>query len=66
MSGVLVSEIADALFTQISMPPKWLMVSSTASLTLTSSRTSRMIGNASPPAATISSAAVYIVPGSFG
>ena len=37
-----------------------------ASLTLSSSLISHNTGSASPPASIISSAAVYIVPGSFG
>ena len=37
-----------------------------ASLTLSSFLISQITGNASPPASTISSAAVYIVPGSLG
>jgi hypothetical protein len=46
VSGVLVKEIAEALFTQISMPPKVATVSSTAALTLDSSLTSKIIGRA--------------------
>src|SRR5271157_3853792 len=50
----------------MSMPPKRLAVSSRASRTAASSRTSTTSGSARPPAASISLAALYIVPASFG
>src|ERR1043165_3675715 len=62
----LVSWIALSLLTTISMPPNFSAVVSSACLTFSSSRTSTTIGSALPPAASISAAAVWIVPGSFG
>src|SRR5438445_5924441 len=56
--------MAEALFTTMSMPPNRSTVWLTAAATDSSSRTSPRIGSAVPPAATISSAAVWIVPGS--
>ena len=58
--------IAEALLTQMSMPPKVSTVCATALLIDSSSRTSPTIASARPPADSISSAAVWIVPGSFG
>jgi hypothetical protein len=58
VDSVPVSEIADALFTQMSMPPKVSTALSTAAWTLASSRTSTISGKALPPAASISSAAL--------
>ncbi len=55
-----------ALFTTISMPPKVSAVRASAAFTCSSSRTSTASGSAWPPAFTISAAAVWIVPGSFG
>ena len=54
----LVRLMALALLTQISMPPNSATVLSIASITCASSRMSQMIGNALPPAARTSSAAV--------
>ena len=48
------------------MPPKRATVSSTAFTIWVSSRMSHCTGSALPPAASISSAALKIVPGSFG
>ena len=61
-----VNWIAEALLIHISIPPKCSTDLFIASLTLSSLRISQIIGNASPPASIISSAAVYIVPGNFG
>src|SRR3954454_24809825 len=58
--------IALALFTTTSMPPKRSTASATAAFTDSSSRMSPAIGRALPPAASISSAAVKIVPSSLG
>src|SRR5215510_6810922 len=66
VSRVPVSEIALALLTRMSMPPKCSAHRLAASCTRASSRMSTGIGSARPPTATISSAAVWIVPGSFG
>jgi len=60
------SWIALALLTHTSMPPKRSTVCSTTAATEFSSRTSPTIGSARTPAASISAAAVWIVPGSFG
>ena len=54
----LVRLMALALLTQMSMPPNSLTVCSTAAITCASSRMSHSTGNALPPAARISSAAV--------
>src|SRR5262245_32058877 len=62
----LVSWIALALLTTMSMPPNFSAVASSAVFTFSSSRTSTTIGSALPPAASISAAAVWMVPGSFG
>lgn len=51
VSSVPVSEIADALFTRISIPPNFLTVSSTADLTWSSWRISTAHGKHLPPAA---------------
>src|SRR4029077_8950110 len=48
------------------MPPNRAAVCDNASLTIASSRTSTTKGRALPPARSISSAAVYMVPASFG
>src|SRR5271165_4966913 len=58
--------IADALFTQMSMPPNCSTVLATAASTEYGSRTSPTIGSAWPPASSSSLAAVNTVPGSFG
>ena len=58
VDSVPVSEMADALFTQMSIPPNAATAFSTASWTLASSRTSTTSGKALPPAASISAAAV--------
>src|SRR5215213_1752098 len=62
----LVSWIALALLTTISMPPNFSAVASKAFFTFSSSRTSTTSGSARPPACSISCAAEWIVPGSFG
>src|SRR5215467_2593367 len=54
--------MALALLTTISMPPKWAAVRSIASLTAPSSRTSTASASARPPAASISAAAVTMMP----
>ena len=61
-----VSEIALALLTTMSSPPKCAAAVSIAVFTAASSRTSTQSGSARPPAAAISAAAVWMVPGSFG
>ncbi len=66
VSAMPVSETALALFTTMSMPPKCAAVLSIAALTAASSRTSTASGSARPPAASISAAAVWMVPGNFG
>src|SRR6201996_3756721 len=58
--------IADALFTQMSMPPNCSTVLATAASTESGSRTSPTIGRACPPASSSSLAAVNTVPGSLG
>ena len=58
--------IALALLTTRSIPPKRSAVWAAAASTASASRMSPTIGSASPPAASISSAAVKTVPGSFG
>src|SRR5262249_43851232 len=55
-----------ALLTTMSLPPKFATVRSIALFTCASSRTSTTSGSAWPPALAISSAAVKMVPGSFG
>ena len=50
--------IAEALFTQTSIPPKRSTAWATAASTCASSRMSPTIGSAFPPAASICSAAV--------
>ena len=61
-----VTWMALALLTTISSPPKVSTVRSIPALTDSSSRTSTASGSALPPAFSISSAAVWMVPGSFG
>src|SRR5256885_2354632 len=58
--------IALALLTRMSRPPNVATACSIALLTCASSRTSTTRGRALPPALEISSAAVKMVPGSFG
>ena len=58
--------IAEALFTQMSMPPNCSTVWATADATDSPSRMSPTIGSACPPASSISLAAVYTVPGELG
>ncbi|CNL14761.1 Uncharacterised protein [Mycobacterium tuberculosis] len=58
--------IAEALLTQISMPPNCSTVVATADATASGSRISPTIGSAWPPASSSSLAAVNTVPGSFG
>ncbi len=58
--------MALALFTTMSTPPKVAAVFFMASATCISSRTSTIKGSALPPAASISAAAVWIVPLSLG
>src|SRR6516162_384884 len=66
VSATLVSKMALALLTTMSMPPKCAAVRAIASLTAPSSRMSTASANARPPAASISTAAVWMVPGSLG
>ena len=47
------------------MPPNFATACSTAAAICVSSRTSTTMGNARPPACSISAATVWIVPGSF-
>ena len=61
LSGTSVMDprlIADALFTQMSMPPNCATACATADSTESPSRTSPRIGSAWPPASSISLAAV--------
>jgi hypothetical protein len=58
--------IAEALLMHSSMPPKRSAAAPTASATALPSRMSPTIGSALPPAASISSAAAKMVPGSRG
>src|SRR6478736_2259708 len=60
------SQIALALLTRMSMPPKRSTACATAACTCSSSRMSQAIASAWPPAASTSAAAVWMVPGSFG
>src|SRR5262245_32516189 len=60
------SEIALALLTTMSSAPKCSAARSIAVLTAASSRTSTASGSARPPAASLSAAAVWMVPASFG
>ena len=60
------SAMADALFTQMSMPPNRSTALATALVTDSSSRTSPTTASAWPPASSISAAAVWIVPGNLG
>ena len=57
VARVPVSWMAEALLTQMSMPPKRATAASTAAMTEASSRTSTISGRACPPAASISAAA---------
>src|SRR5258708_3960612 len=57
---------ADALLTQMSMPPKRSTARATAHSIASPSRISPTMGNACPPASSISRAAVKTVPGSLG
>src|ERR1700760_4528026 len=66
VSAALVSAIALALLTTMSMPPKCCAVRAIAWRTPCSSRTSTTSGSARPPAFSISAAAVWMVPDSFG
>src|SRR5262249_31864930 len=66
VSAAGVSEIALALLTTMSRPPKRAAGASIAVLTAASSRTSTTSGSALPPAFSIASAAVWIVPSSLG
>ena len=66
VASVPVSEMAEALLTQMSIPPKRSAVAATAAVTGSSSRTSTTKGSALPPAFSIASAAVWMVPGNFG
>ena len=66
VSRVPVRLIALALLTRMSIPPKRSAVRATASSIWRSSRTSTAQASAWPPAASISAAAVWIVPGSLG
>jgi hypothetical protein len=58
VESVPVSEIALALLTRMSMPPKVCTACATAAWTWASKRMLQMQGKALPPAASISSAAV--------
>src|SRR5438309_2339562 len=49
VASVPVSWMAEALFTQMSMPPNFCAVCSTAAITEASSRTSTLRGSALPP-----------------
>src|SRR5690606_28352175 len=66
VSRVPRNQIALALLTRMSRPPKRSTVAATAACTCASSRMSQRIARAWPPAACTASAAVWIVPGSFG
>ena len=69
LSGTSVIEprlIAEALLTQMSMPPNCSTVLATASATESPSRMSPTIGSACPPASSSSLAAVYTVPSQLG
>ena len=57
VANVPVSWMAEALFTQMSTPPKRATAASTAAFTLSGSRTSTTSGNAWPPAFSTASAA---------
>ena len=59
-------KMADALLTTMSMPPKWSAACFIASATRASSRASTWSASACPPAASISAAAVWIVPSRRG
>ena len=66
VSIVPVREMAEALFIKISIPPNVSIVALIASRILGSLRMSTLRGNARPPSASISLAALKIVPGSIG
>ncbi len=66
VSRVRVRDIALALLTSASMPPKASAARRTASATASASRTSSCTASARPPAASTSAATLCIVPGSFG
>jgi hypothetical protein len=66
VANVGVRLMALALLIRISMPPNSVAVFSIAAAICSSSRISHWIGRATPPAASISFAAVKMVPGSFG
>ena len=65
VSSVLVSEMADALLIRISIPPNFSTVLSMTFCTWSSNRISHCTASALPPAASISAAAVNIVPPSL-
>ena len=64
--SVPVRWMAEALLMQMSMPPKRSTVRATAASIWSASRMSHSSGKAWPPAASISAAAVWMVPGSVG
>ena len=66
VSSVPVRLMALALLTRMSMPPKCSAARATPSAICASSRISTWSASALPPAASISSAALWMVPGSFG
>src|SRR5690606_38954567 len=66
VSRVPRSQIALALLTRMSMPPKVSTVFATAARTCSSSRMSHRSASARPPAASTAFAAVWMVPGSLG
>lgn len=66
VSSVPVKLIAEALFINISITPNLETTYSIAFFTFSSSLISHYIGNAYPPAASISLAAEKIVPGNLG
>jgi len=66
VSSVPRSQIALALLTRMSMPPKVSTVAATAARTWSSSRISHFSASPWPPAAVTASAALWMVPGSFG
>src|SRR5690606_6973298 len=66
VSSVPRSQMALALLTRMSMPPKASTVAATAARTWSSSRMSHFNARPRPPAALTASAALWMVPGSFG
>src|SRR5690606_37297141 len=66
VSSVPRSQMALALLTRMSMPPKASTVAATAARTWSSSRMSHFSARPRPPAAFTASAAEWMVPGSFG